>query len=189
MATTSFKAPFPIVQIAFVVPDARAAAIAHSERYRSGPFYLVEHYPLYVHRYRGTDSPLDVTSCYGQWGNVTAEFIQQHDDQPSAYRDLVAKGEARLHHFAQFVDDFAAEMARYKSEGCAAALYAEAIPGLGYAIMDTSKQLGVMTELYEEWSVRPLYDYMKRTAADWDGCNPVRPLDFTELATPVPPAS
>lgn len=187
--TELFKPPFPIAQIAFVVPDAQAAALAHSARYGSGPFYLVEHYPLHVHRYRGVDSVLDVTSCYGQWGNVTAEFIQQHDDQPSAYRDLVAAGETRIHHFAQFVDNFEAEVAKYEAEGCAAALYAEAIPGIGYAIMDTSKQLGVMTELYEEWTVKPLYDYMKRTAAGWDGSNPVRLLDFTELAAPVPPSA
>src|SRR5271167_3884032 len=93
---TGFKSPFPVVQIAFVVPDARAAALAHSQRYGSGPFFLVEHYPLTVHRHRGVDTPLDVTSAYGQWGNVTAEFVQQHDDRPSAYRDLVKSGATRM---------------------------------------------------------------------------------------------
>ena len=184
---TQFSAPFPVVQIAFVVPDARAAALAHRRRYGSGPFYLVEHYPLPVHRYRGKDAPLDVTSAYGQWGNITAEFIQQHDDRPSAYRDLVKAGETRMHHFAMFVDDLAKSMATYEAEGSQAALYAEAIPGLGYAIMDTSAQLGVMTEFYEEWTVKPLYDYLKRTAATFDGTDPIRPLDFADLELPRRP--
>lgn len=186
--TGIFKPPFPIMQIAFVVPDAKAAAAEHSRRYGSGPFFAVEHYKFYVHRYRGVDSPLDVTSVYGQWGNVTAEFIQQHDNQPSAYRDLVKEGESRIHHFALFVDDLEKEMAIYKEQGFDAALYAEALPGLPYAIMDTSSVLGVMTEFYEEWTVKPFYDYMKRTSLEFDGTNPVRELDFHDLEPAVKPA-
>jgi hypothetical protein len=184
--TLSFKPPFPIVQIAFVVPDARAAAIAHSKRYGSGPFFIFEHYPLSVHRYRGVDTPLDATSAYGQWGNITAEFTQQHDDRPSAYRDLVKAGETRLHHFAVYVDDLKAEMARYEALGCPAALYGEMIWGTAYAIMDTSKELGVMTEFYEEWTVKTLYDYMKQAAATFDGTDPVRTFDFASLDVPKP---
>lgn len=189
MSIAGFNSPFPIVQIAFVVPDARAAAIAHSKRYGSGPFYLVEHYPFAAYRYRGEPSVLDVTSAYGQWGNITAEFIQQHDNQPSAYRDLVKEGESRIHHFAMFCDDLNKQMAQYEAEGCPAALYAEILPGIGYALMDTSATLGVMTELYEEWTVKPLYDYMKRTALDFDGTDPVRKLDFAELDDPIPPSA
>jgi hypothetical protein len=187
MASTHFDAPLPVVQIAFVVPDAAAAAAAHSKRYGSGPFYLVEHYPLAVHRYRGVDTPIDVTSAYGQWGNVTAEFVQQHSDTPSAYRDLVKKGETRLHHIALVADDLKAQMAKYEAAGSPAALYAETFPGMPYVIMDTSAQLGIMTEFYEEWVIKPMYDYMKRTAAEFDGTNPIRPLNFGDLDASVPP--
>lgn len=185
--SASYNLPFPIVQIAFVVPDARAAAIAHSKRYGSGPFYLFEHYPLKVHRYRGAETPIDVTSAYGQWGNITAEFVQQHDDRPSAYRDLVKSGESRVHHFALYVDDLEAEMAKYEAQGAPAALYAEMMWGTGYAIMDTSAQLGLMTEFYEEWTVKPVYDELKRAAANFDGKDPIRTMDFDKLATPVRP--
>src|SRR5882724_7831081 len=126
MAITGFDAPLPIVQIAFVVPDAPAAAAAHSKRYGSGPFYLVEHYPLAVHRYRGVDTPIDVTSAYGQWGNITAEFVEQYSDTPSAYRDLVKKGETRLHHIALVTTDLKSEMAKYEAADSPVALYAEA---------------------------------------------------------------
>jgi catechol 2,3-dioxygenase-like lactoylglutathione lyase family enzyme len=189
MTQSNFAAPFPVVQIAFVVPDARAAALAHSKRYGSGPFFLVEHYQLSMHRYRGKETPIDVTSAYGQWGTVTAEFIQQHDDRPSAYRDLVKAGETRMHHVAVYVDDLKTQMATYEAQGAQAALYAEAIPGLGYAIMDTSSQLGIMTEFYEEWTVKPLYDHMRRSAVGFDGSNPVRILSFADLAVPVPPTT
>ena len=183
MITSAFRPATPVSQIAFVVPDAIAAARAHSERYGSGPFWAVEHYPLHVHRYRGKDSVIDVTSVYGQWGNITAEFVQQHDDNPSAYRDLVKKGESRVHHFAMFVDDFYARVAEYEAGGVEAALYAETFPnGMGaYAIMDTSAQLGIMTELYEEEGTRPFYDHLAKSAKSFDGTNVVRSMKFTDL--------
>jgi hypothetical protein len=74
----------------------------------------------------------------------------------------------------------------YEAQGAQAALYAEAIPGLGYAIMDTSAELGIMTEFYEEWSVKPLYDHMRRSAAGFDGSDPLRILSFADLTAPVP---
>lgn len=183
MSNSTFKIPTPVAQMAFVVPDAIAAARAHSDRYGSGPFWAVEHYPLHVHRYRGKDSSLDVTSVYGQWGNITAEFVQQHDNQPSAYRDLVKEGESRIHHFAMFVKNFHEAVAEYEAAGCAAALYAETFPnGLGaYAIMDTSAQLGIMTELYEEEGTRPFYDHLAESAKKFDGRDPVRKMQFSDL--------
>ena len=172
MSDFIFTPALAITQIAFVVPDAIEAARAHSRRYGSGPFWAVEHYPLHVHRYRGKESVIDVTSVYGQWGNITAEFVQQHDDEPSAYRDLVKKGESRIQRIAQ-----------YEAEGCEAALYGETFPNrLGrYAIMDTSKQLGVMTELYEEEGTRPFYDHLKKSAEGFDGTDPIRRMQFTDI--------
>jgi Glyoxalase/Bleomycin resistance protein/Dioxygenase superfamily len=178
-----FSPALPILQIAFVVPDARAAALAHSQRYGSGPFYLVEHYPLAIHKYRGVDTPIDVTSAYGWWGNVCCEFVEQHSDTPSAYRDLVKKGETRLHHVALAADDLRAQIAKYEAQGCPAALYAEEPLDVPYAIMDTSAQLGFMTELYEWWVVKPLYDLMKETAATFDGTDPVRSLRFADFGS------
>ena len=183
MSDFIFTPALAITQIAFVVPDAIEAARAHSRRYGSGPFWAVEHYPLHVHRYRGKESVIDVTSVYGQWGNITAEFVQQHDDEPSAYRDLVKKGESRIHHFAMFVDDLDKRIAQYEAEGCEAALYGETFPNrLGrYAIMDTSKQLGVMTELYEEEGTRPFYDHLKKSAEGFDGTDPIRRMQVTDI--------
>jgi len=183
MNNSSVKLAFPVAQIAFVVPDAIEAAKAHAERYGSGPFYAVEHYPLHIHRHRGRDCAIDVTSVYGQWGHITAEFVQQHDDAPSAYRDLVKAGESRIHHFAMFVDDLDKRMAEFEADGCEAALYAETFEGgLGrYAIMDTSKKLGVMTEMYEESGTREFYDFLIKSADEFDGTNLIRKMKFSDL--------
>lgn len=182
MTNNSLKLPFPVAQIAFVVPNAIEAAKAHASRYGSGPFFAIEHYPLHIHRYRGRDCAIDVTSVYGQWGNVTVEFVQQHDDAPSAYRDLVKSGESKLHHFAMFVDDLDKRIAEFEAEGCEAALYAETFENRTgrYAIMDTSKQLGVMTEMYEESGTREFYDLLKRSADEFDGTNLIRKMKFSD---------
>lgn len=178
MTRFSLLADGQIRQIAFVVPDAEAAAKRHSSLHGSGPYFVVPHYELVVHRYRGADSPLDVTSAYGQWGDVMIEFVQAHDEAPSAYRDTFPDGGPGMHHVAVFCDKRAEEVSRFEKAGYVEALYAEAAPGRGYSIMDTSADLGFMVELYEERMVAPFYKLVKEAAQDFDGTDPVRPFDF-----------
>ncbi|MEU1956696.1 VOC family protein [Nocardia rhamnosiphila] len=167
-----------IRQIAFVVPDAEAAAKRHSALLGSGPYFIVPHYELVVHRYRGQDGPIDVTSAYGQWGDVMIEFVQIHGEAPSAYRDTFPTGGPGMHHVAVFCDNRAEAVAEFEKAGYIEALYAEAAPGRGYSIMDTSADLGFMVELYEERMVAPFYQMVREAAADFDGTDPVRLFDL-----------
>jgi hypothetical protein len=86
-----------------------------------------------------------------------------------------------MHHIALAADNIHTQIAKYEAEGCPAALYAEEPLAAPYAIMDTSAQFGFMTELYEYWVVKPLYDIMKAEAAKFDGTDPIRLLQFTDL--------
>ena len=44
--------------------------------------------------YRGTDHEADVSYAFGYLGDTMIQFIQQHDDTPSIYRDMFAAGVA-----------------------------------------------------------------------------------------------
>lgn len=166
-------------QIAYFVPDAAAAAAGHSALYGSGPFLLVEHIRLSACRYRGRPSELDHTSAYGQWGEVMVEFVQQHDDRPSPFRDLYPDGGAGLHHLALIVPDLAGEIARYEAAGWCEAFYGESAPGVGFAMMDTSAAFGHMTELYEPTpGLLAFYGRVRAQAVTFDGTDPVRPFRF-----------
>jgi len=137
-------------QIAYFVPDVRAAALAHRDLFGSGPYFVAEHIPLRRAVHRGTDRPLDHSSAYGQWGAVMIEFVQQNNAGPSAFHDLYPEGSGRygLHHVAVFADDLPATLDRYNALGHATALYSEMNDGFAFAFVDMVATLGHMIELY-----------------------------------------
>lgn len=163
-------------QIAYFVPDAAAAARAHSAMFGSGPYYVAEHIPLSLSRYRGQDAELDHTSAYGQWGEVMIEFVQQNNDGPSVFRDMyLAGGGQGFHHVALIVDNLPASMAAFEAAGHATGLYAEVSPGVGFAMMDCRETLGHFIELYEPTeALRMVYGLVRSAAQDWDGSDPIR---------------
>ena len=160
--------PLPARQIAYFVPDIRAAATAHRATFGSGPFLVIDHVATPIARYRGIATTLDHGSAYGQWGEVMVEFVTQHDDTPSAFHDMYPYGSGRsgMHHVAVWVDDLHAEIARFASEGQACALYAETA-SMPFAMIDTTATLGHMTELYEPRPV--LVDFYRRIRDMADG--------------------
>lgn len=167
-----------IRQLAFVVPDAEAAARDHSALTGSGPFFVMPRYKMAIHEHRGVPTELDVSSSYGWWGDIMVEFVQMHNNEPSAFRDTFPNGGRGMHHVAIWVNDLKGAVAAFEAEGFPIAMYAERTLGLGYAMMDTRPALGFMTELYEESIVGPFYKMIRDPSIGWDGSDPVRVREF-----------
>lgn len=162
-------------QIAYFVPDVVAAARAHSALFGSGPYYVAEHIPLGLCRYRGREAELDHSSAYGQWGEIMVEFVQQNNEGPSVFRDMYPDGGEGIHHVALIVDDLEASMKAFEATGCETGLYAEVSPGVGFAMMDCRKTLGHFVELYEPTeALRTVYGLIRSAAQGWDGTDPIR---------------
>jgi catechol 2,3-dioxygenase-like lactoylglutathione lyase family enzyme len=164
------------VQIAYHVPDPAAAARELAARHGWGPFFLIEHIPLARCLYRGAPAAFDHSSAYGQAGDVMIELITQHNEGPSALRDLFAPHERGVHHVACFVDDLATALTAQRAQGNAIALEAATENGTGFAMVDTSRELGHMLELYERAKVAPFYAVVREAARGWDGSEPLRRL-------------
>jgi hypothetical protein len=162
------------VQIAYHVPDPAAAALELAASRGWGPFFLFEHIPLASCLYRGVPAALDHSSAYGQAGEVMVELVAQHNDGPSALRDLFAPNERGVHHVACFVEDVAAALAEQCAAGYAVALDAVTANGTRFAMVDTSRELGHMLELYEGAKLAPFYALVRDAARGWDGSDPVR---------------
>ncbi|GLV26767.1 VOC family protein [Sphingobium sp. Cam5-1] len=166
-------------QIAFVVPDAIEWARRHMARFGSGPFFVLAHLPHDLQTYRGKEIDLDTTGVVGQWGDVMVELVEQHCDTPSAYSELYPTGGPGLHHMTVFVDDIHAAIKDYESKGFDNILYSVVSP-LGdskpspYAMMDTRKEFGMLTEFYEEAVVSDFYKMVRDAADGWDGSDPIR---------------
>lgn len=165
------------VQVAYHVPDPVAAAERYARDFGWGPFFLMEHVPLERAAWRGRPAAFDHSSAYGQAGGIMVELITQHNDGPSALRDLYGPQESGLHHVACFVPDLPEALAAFAARGNALALDARTATGVDFAMVDLVDELGHMLELYE--ASEPLakfYEYVRRKSLDWDGRDPVRRL-------------
>lgn len=169
----------PVRQIAYFVPDIRAAALAHSALFGSGPYFIADHIPLHTSYHRGQKAELDHSSAYGQWGELMIEFVQQNNDGPSVFRDMYPDGGSGMHHVALIVDNLAESIKTYEAAGFATGLYAEAMPGVGFAMMDCVATLGHFVELYEPSPILlGVYEKVRSAARDFNGENVLRTMSF-----------
>lgn len=172
-------AGLPVRQIAWFVPDIDAAARQHSGAFGSGPFFAFRHVPLARSTHRGVEQVFDHSSAYGQWGEVMVEFVQQHNDAPSACHDLFPRGSGRfgLHHMAVFVDDLDQAIADFAMRDMPLAQLSEVDSGTRFAFVDASATLGHMIELYEpSEQLLGFYAMVREAAEGWDGSEPLREL-------------
>jgi hypothetical protein len=177
-ATTTFRGVLgPPVQVAYVVNDPLVAARRFADRVGAGPFHVSPHIAVTDAMHRGRPTTFDHSSAYGQWGPLMVELVHQHDDVPSAIRDVYAPGEEGLHHVAHFVADLdaAVEWARVDC-GWPTAMTAVAGGGtLPFAFVDARRDLGHMIELYEPTPMlRSFYKSVADAAVSWAGS----PLTF-----------
>ena len=96
---------YPIFQYAYFVNDVEEAAHKWHRLYGAGPFVLVPHHKTEKFQYRGTKQEADVSYGFGYLGDNQIQFIQQHDETPSIYRDMYQKGEEGFHHAGCLVND------------------------------------------------------------------------------------
>ena len=136
-----------LFQQAYLVNDLEAACRQWSELLGAGPFQLVPHHRTNRFDYRGTDIEADVSYAFGYLDEQMIQFIQQHDDSASIYRDMYEQGQEGFHHIGILVDDFEAELDRYQSAGfeVACRLYADDVDA---AYIDTRSATGGFTEIH-----------------------------------------
>lgn len=143
----------------------------------TGPFLLMPHVQVVEYDYHGTKaSGLDFSVALAQSSGIQIELIQQHCDNPSAYRDTIAKGGQGFHHLAVYTDDYDGTYRHYKDQGCVSAV--DGVFGsMRFSYIDTSAAIGCMIELVEENDAQS--EFFRRVAAvaeGWDGkTDPIRP--------------
>ena len=160
----------PVVQLAYHAPDIDKAARYWAHQINAGPFYLFEHIKLKQSLYRGRSVAFDHSSAYGQLGEVMIELIRQHDDAPSAVRDMYDAKTAGLHHAAIFVDSVDDALEKAASKDMACVLDATLADGMRFVMVDARAAYGYMLEFYEPApQLRKFYDFIRAKSQDWDG--------------------
>ncbi|MEL7028567.1 MAG: VOC family protein [Pseudomonadota bacterium] len=168
-----------IIQIAFIVPDIKAAMPVYAERLKIGPWFLFEHFEFDRVSYRGAPSGLDVSLCLGYSGHMMFELIEQHDDGPSAYSEIRDQRGYGFHHFAVSVepDDYDRKLSAYQDQGYDVVLDGAVKVGGRATYLDTSQDLGGMIEMIEMTpQVEALFSLLHQESRLWDGADPIRQL-------------
>ncbi len=165
------------MQMCWVVPDLEEAMAHWTRTAGVGPFFVFDSVDFDNPLYRGqpAQSP-DISAAMAQAGEVQIELVQQNDDGPSLWHEVVRRGELGLHHTALYCDDYAATLAAYTAAGAEVA-FSGLMMGHPVCWVDTTASLGFMVELI---TANPLADAVfgefRRAAQDWDGRDPVRRL-------------
>lgn len=176
----------PVRQLAYIVDDVRAAALAHHRNFGSGPYYVADHIPLKRSRYRGADTVFDHSAAYGQWGSVMIEFMCQHNDAPSAVHDMYPRGREGFHHVALIVKSMAQARSELESCGFAEALYAEMLDGFEFIMFDARASYGHFIELYESTArLVGFYDMVAQASLNFKGEDVLRDIDLDTVVVPA----
>lgn len=173
------RAAGPIYQICFVVPDLAAALEEWTSTRRGGPFFLFEHFEFVGPSYKGDAIAPDVSLALGFSGDLNIELIEQHDETPSVYRDMIETRGYGCHHFARLTKDMDRSIADMEAEDHPCVFFGKFEPDTRFAYCDSRSSLGCFTEFVElNEAVDGLLSLMQDAAKDWDGSNPVRSLSF-----------
>ncbi|HVJ95652.1 MAG TPA: VOC family protein [Acidimicrobiia bacterium] len=162
------------MQVCWVVPDLRAAIDAWVAQAGVGPFFWFAGVPCTDAQYRGKPAEFpDITAAIAYAGDIQIELVCQDNDEPSIFRELVAREESGLHHMAVWCRDYEAERDRYRDAG-AELVFEGNVGGSRTSWVDTSRTLGFMVELLEPSPSREAGFAMMRGAAEsWDGKNAI----------------
>src|SRR6478752_4812081 len=166
-----------IVQVAHIVEDLQASMQRWTRQSGVGPFFVIEHFPLKNVLHRGEPCDLDIHVALTFSGSTCFELIQQNDQTPSVYREVIARRGYGLHHVAIATDTFDAEVAKRSAAGDS--IIASALVGVGarVAYVDTFSELGCLLEIIElAPPVEQLFGFIQTSCAGWDGKDPVRQL-------------
>ena len=135
----------------------------------------------FVETYRGEPTQAELSYAWGQCGpDHHIQLIEQHNDAPSIYRDMFAKGEAGLNHIAICMDDVPAEVERFAAMGFPSVTEIHVGGVLRVAYVDARKMLGCFVELYtENPNSRRNFNLWKEAHEAWDGTTDlIRPTQW-----------
>jgi len=165
----------PVFQTAYVVEDLDAALRHWTRTMGVGPFWVFDHVQFSELHYRGEPTNADTTAAMGYWGDLQIELVVQHNQAPSIYKEFLDRGYRGMQHLAVMTDDVDAHLQRLEPLGIMPTQHGKVKDGIHFAYVGTDFHPGGMIELVEATdAIVGVFDYMRQSARDWDGKDPVR---------------
>lgn len=173
------KSTDAVVQIAYGVPDMRAAIAWWVEELGVGPWYLWERAGGEGSLYRGQPSGAEFAIAIAYSDKMMFELIQPLDDKPSVYKDMHDRNVWGFHHLAKMRPNVR-QIAKEREARGQPIVFQAPVPGGEVFFVDPGKGAPGLLELIEDNEpTRKVFEEIWRAALDWNGERPVR--DFAEL--------
>jgi hypothetical protein len=164
-----------VIQYAYTVPDLAGAMRRYTDVLHIGPWFMRGPFVPEKALYRGQRPSAELSLARAFSGDSMIELIQQHNDAPSVFREVISQRGYGFHHWAIPVRDLAQDTRRYQEQGFEVAYSDVLDTGAGIHYIDTSGALGGMLELVELTPAQlDRYTLFYRSSIGWDGTEPVR---------------
>jgi hypothetical protein len=168
----------PIVQIAYVVPDAREAARRHSAIFGSGPYFYIDHIPMRFARWNGKETVYNHGSAFGQWDDIMIEFMEPRDLHDVKVLGLDSRPISPVFHHQAFIVDKPAEVAaELGQQGYELGLHVMLESNIEAFMVDARRDCGHFIELFAPSpQALQIYDAIKSGSIGWDGSDLIRAI-------------
>lgn len=165
-----------VIQLAYTVPDLRAAIDFWIRDLKAGPFFLFGAWSGENPVYRGEPSKTAVEIAMGFSGHMLIELMQPLDDHPSVYKEQIGRTGHGFHHFGRASADVDAEIAQMEKDGYTLAFRAGVPTGGAVAFLDGgSDKPGFVELIPANDAMDETFTRFWRASVDWDGSDPIRP--------------
>lgn len=172
----------PVRQIGYVVSNLDQA-IQRWIGLGIGPFFRIDHMPLSSFRVAGVETAIDLSVACAHSGEVQIELIEQHNPEPSPYKDFLDRYGPGMQHLGTWSKDYDADVARLISQGYRVAFDGESRGAARFTYFDAPFEPGTFMELADLTDSLEIFCREIRVAAtEWDGTNPIRRLELNPSA-------
>lgn len=162
-------------QLGFIVEDIHAAMASFTRHVNAGPWFFMEGMQIKNVKYRGQTTQIDASLANGNAGHLQIELIQQNNDAPSVFTEIITTRGYGLHHQGIAVRDFDAQLEKFEAMGYEVVAYGENDIPVRAAYLDTKGNFPTFLEIMEtNETVETLFAAMYHASVGWDGSQPVR---------------
>lgn len=164
-----------ITQISYVVEDIEVSMKEYTRHMNVGPWFVSAPIQTKDSEYRGNIVDFKLRLAIAYSGHTQIELIQQLDDQPSVFRELIQRSGFGFHHFGVATKTIDEDVARLQAQGGTVAFRARSQRGARVVYLDGIGHLPGMIELIEMTDAQEsFYTNIYAAALTWDGTDPIR---------------
>jgi Glyoxalase/Bleomycin resistance protein/Dioxygenase superfamily len=165
-----------VCQNGYVVRDIEAALKFWTDKLRVGPFFYIPKVKTDWFRYRGQDSPVEMSIALANSGELQIELIQQRNGAPSMYLDFLERHGEGLQHMSCWSSDYQALYERAIAAGFVVGHEGQiGGPNGRFAYFESAGHAGTVIEISDVSGRKGrFFEHIRTAAANWDGRDPVR---------------